>query len=536
VEIAVKPMHDDRQQEEGGSRLLSLLADALWEWSPATGASAYLQRRGALTALPAEGPIAELALEPVHPRDQARVRAAVAQLVRSDASGIDLRYRVRGADGRWWSVHSRGCVVERDPDGRPLRVVGALGDLHPAPVRDEARDPVQERLRQVQKLDALGQLAGGIAHDFNNILASVLGHAELAQMELGDDGSLVVQYLAEIRSAADRGRDLVAQLLRFSRSDRALDQGRVTASPDTVADTLRMLRPLLPATLGVEVDLDPSIRGMALSPAQLQQLVLNLAINARDAVGENGRMAVSVGPLRELSAGVEPIRCASCDAVIETDRAWVALRVADDGPGIPPEMLDRVFDPFFSTKDAEQGSGLGLAVVHGIVHERGGHLLLETGGQGTCFTLLLSSADTQDPATNDDADAPAAAGRGRRLLVVDDEPAIGRWMAKLLGRHGFEVDVEADPERALARFREAPGSWDLVLTDQSMPRLSGVELADELLALRPELPIVVCSGYSEFVSAENAADLGFRAFLAKPVPGATLVATLCDLLDGPAAD
>ena len=518
--------HSPPVEDAGGDdlrTLLALAADACFDWQPRAGTARFLEVGGppppfvAVAEAAPDGPA-------VHPEDRPGLAGAVDTFLAGRSATLDARYRLRLASGGWQLVRSRARPVARDERGTVLRALGTLECVVPG---DEAAERAEQRLRQVQRLDALGQLAGGIAHDFNNILASVLGHAELALLDSEEAEGPAQAYLREIRSAADRGRDLIAQLLRFSRGE--VEGEPRAATVETLHATLRMLRPILPATLAVDVHCDPSVRGVALAPTQLQQLVLNLAINARDALGENGRIRVSVTP-----APAGAFHCDACGAegVLREGAERVLLRVADDGPGIPPEVLPHVFDPFFTTKGEREGSGLGLAVVRSIVHEHGGHVGLVSDADGTEFSLLLPALAeptvVAGVAVHSEARPPV--GQGQRLLVVDDEPSIGRWMARLLTRHGFAVEVETDPRRALERVRDDAEPFELVLTDQSMPHLSGVELADELLALRAGLPIVVCSGYSEFVGPENAGELGFRAFLAKPVPGSTLVATVCEAL------
>ena len=223
--------------------------------------------------------------------------------------------------------------------------------------------------------------------------------------------------------------------------------------------------------------------------------------------------------------------CASCAESVVYGNDDVLLTVRDDGPGIPRDLREKVFDPFFTTKEAGRGSNLGLCVVHGIVHEHGGHVCLDSSEEGTAITLVLPSAE----APVEDIDTAAAPteidGGGRKVLVIDDEEPIARWIATLLEEHGFVADIYHDPQHALRRFAITPDHWDPVITDQSMPGLSGVELADELLAESPDLPVVICSGYSEFAAAGDAEEFGFRAFLPKPVSSERLLATVASVLE-----
>ena len=519
--------------------LLDLVADLRWEWDLVTDRVRHFGRGPLAVVLGddvADPTGAGGLLGLVHPEDRPGVEAAAREHLAGWRSHFLCEHRIAtGERDGWRWVESRGRVVERDGDGRPVRLAGLLTDVTARRQAQAEQAQLADQLRQVQKLDALGQLTGGIAHDFNNILASVLGHAELGAMALRKAGKGSTQEtrerlgacLGEIRGAADRGRELVAKMLVFSRGGAAEDgPGKAVASLALVEDTLRMLRPMLPATLALRTELDDELPALAVEPTQLQQLLLNLVINARDAVGENGAVTV-----RATRAGPGSAVCASCARRIEPGRGYVTLEVRDDGPGIPRALLGRIFDPFFTTKEAGRGSGLGLSVVHGIVHEHGGHLCLATSTDGTALSLLLPPADAPVQDVADGIGTAEIDGRGRKVLIVDDEVSIARWMAALLEEHGFVADVYHDPRHALRRFHLTPENWDLVLTDQSMPGLSGVEFADELLAGCPGLPVIVCSGYSEFVEASNAEDLGFRAFLEKPVAGDRLLATVAQVLE-----
>lgn len=506
--------------------MLRMLSGTLWELD--------LERNEARCLGSGSKPISEAAAQPVrdlpslfdlvHDEERDAARAEYQAFVSGNADSHCVEHRMRQADGshRWTLI--RISVTQCDSAGHPQRLLVLLTDIEERHQREQERSRLEAQLRHVQKLDALGQLTGGIAHDFNNILASVLGYAELGLLESGS--TRAQEYFREVVRAAERGRDLIAKLLLFSRAGADGPQLEVTTSLAIVPDTLRMLRPMLPATLTLEVDAAPALPDVQMDASALQQLVLNLAINARDAVGENGSISVQ---LRRGQSGAAT--CASCGMALNLGPEWIELVVADDGSGMTAETRSRIFDPFYSTKEAGRGSGLGLSVVHGIVHEHGGHVLLASDpGSGSVFTVLLRPGMAAvDLAPSDEQHLPID-GDGRRLMVVDDDPAIGHFMRTLLERHRFEVDVHDDSDAALDHFESDPERWDLVITDQSMPGLSGVELADELLALRPELPILICSGFSEFVDAGNARELGFSAFLQKPVSVRDLLEALARYL------
>ena len=533
--VALEPLAPDTARDDF-DLLFDMVAHVRWEWDLANdrahhygtgllksgiGGDGLPSSPGALTSL-------------VHPDDRARVEQAAVDHIAGRTDRFVSEYRITaGGEDDWRWVESRGRVVERDGEGRPLRVAGLLTDITARREGEREQAELADQLRHMQKLDALGQLTGGIAHDFNNILASVLGYSELGAMAVSRTDASVAEtkeklgtYLSEIRGAADRGRELIAKMLMFSRGG---PQGAIAerlAPLSLVEDTVRMLRPMLSATLAVKLRVDGDLPPLAVDPTQLQQLLLNLVINARDAVGENGVLTVSASRPRRRRCV-----CASCAQPVEVVPEQIMLTVADDGPGIAPNVRDKIFDPFFTTKEAGRGSGLGLSVVHGIVHEHGGHICLSSSDEGTSITLVLPPAELPEQEAVAVQQRPAVEGRGRKVLIVDDEEPIARWMAALLEDSGFVADVYEDPQHALRRFNLTPDYWDLVITDQAMPGLSGVELADELLAGNPELPVIICSGFSEFVEASNAEDFGFRAFLDKPVSGERLLDTVMTVLD-----
>ena len=526
-----------RAHAEDLDALIDLVADLRWEWDLAND-RAHHHGPGLLVSGLADGlprsPVGLLAL--VHLEDRPAVEVAARDHIEGRSPDFVCEYRITAGDDRWRWVESRGRVTERDHEGRALLVAGLITDVTHRRTAEADQAQLSRQVRHMQKLDALGQLTGGIAHDFNNILASVMGYAELGVMALqkGPNGAAAAATrerldtcLSEIRGAADRGRELIGKMLMFSRGGIAADGRAERIAPiGIIEDTVRMLRPMLPATLAVRLRLGDDVPALAVDPTQLQQLLLNLVINARDAVGENGVVSVQVN---RASAG--GCVCASCAQSVVYGNDDVLLTVCDDGPGIPRDLREKVFDPFFTTKEAGRGSGLGLSVVHGIVHEHGGHVCLDSSEEGTAITLVLPSAEAPVEEIDTAAAPTEIDGGGRKVLVIDDEEPIARWIATLLEEHGFVADIYHDPQHALRRFAITPDHWDLVITDQSMPGLSGVELADELLAESPDLPVFICSGYSEFVAAGDAEEFGFRAFLPKPVSSERLLATVASVLE-----
>ncbi len=374
------------------------------------------------------------------------------------------------------------------------------------------RKHAEQALRQAQKMEALGHLTGGIAHDFNNLLTSILGYIVLA----GEHTAAVSEprlrkYLEQAQLSCERARDLIQQMLTFSRGQRG--QLRPVSLASLVSGSLKLFASSLPPAVNVELQLDDEAPAVMLDPVHLDQILLNLCFNARDAIAGAGtiRVAVAIAP-----AGNHV--CTACRQSAVGD--YVQLCVEDDGPGIPPPILDRIFEPFFTTKEVGKGTGMGLASVHGIVHELGGHIVVETGPeQGTRFCVLFPRL-----AAGPDEEAPAvvrAALPARRLtgrvLVVDDERAVAAFMRDLLESWGLEVVQAANAADALASVESGSARCDLVITDQRMPGMTGIQLARELLELRPDLPVVLYTGLNEGLSRAEVERSGVRAVVGKPV-------------------
>ncbi len=376
----------------------------------------------------------------------------------------------------------------------------------------------EQRLRQLQlsqKMQAIGQLTGGIAHDFNNILASIMGYTGLARERYATDkeGKLA-RYLDEVYRAAERARDLVAQMLAFSRGSGS--ERHPVPLPPLIKEVLKMLRPVFPASLTITTEIE-QVPPVTANLVQLQQIVMNLAINARDAIHERGNIVIGLHR-RQIFDG----ECSACQSAVHGD--FVEISVTDTGCGITPEHLQRIFDPFFTTKAVGKGTGLGLSVVHGLVHDFGGHLQVEsTPGAGSVFRVLLPApADVATPSTTPGSAAePALETSGAisatRVLIVDDDRSIAYYLGELLEMRGMRVSVETDAAHALANFSAQPGDFDMVLCDQAMPALTGVELAKRIREIRRDLPIILCSGKWDTETESRALELGAVKLIGKPI-------------------
>ena len=387
------------------------------------------------------------------------------------------------------------------------------------------QDLLEKQLHQAQKMELIGHLTGGIAHDFNNILAAVFGYAELMQMSPDvKENDELADYVQEVLQAGIRAKELVAQLLTFSHRREAPNEAiRVT---NIVKEVAKLLRSTMPSTISIDCELVPELPEVQISPVQLHQVLMNLGVNARDAIGDAGTVTIRA----EYSTPQTSHICASCQQRFAG--AHLAISVRDSGSGIPPADLLRIFDPFFTTKDVGRGSGLGLAVLHGIVHSANGHITVATEiGRGTEFRIYLPPhASPRPPSTGNSGQESTHALVCGRVMVVDDEASIVRFMTVLLENLGCHVTAMTDPNEALRLIRDNPHCVDLVFTDQTMPELSGLDLARAILACRPDLPVVLSTGYSNAIDEEKIRQAGVRRLLTKPVPAKVLADIVADYL------
>ncbi len=400
-------------------------------------------------------------------------------------------------------------------DDHLVSVWGAMMDI-------TAFKRAERALRQAQKMEAIWQLTGGIAHDFNNILACIVGFTQLARTsDASKDSPELAEYLEQVHQASLRGRDLVAQMLSFGRrQDGSIKITNADVLAKSVAD---LLTPILPASIDFALEAAPDLPAISIDPVQLEQALINLCINARDAIDGDGSITLELDHVRNLTS-----QCASCESQVSGE--FVRISVTDSGAGIPPAVVSKIFEPFYSSKSEGEGSGMGLTMVHGITHAHGGHIEV-TSGQGTTFSLLFPPG-----ALDDEAQTGIRESRGRRpkanILVVEDQQSVGALIGQVLENHGFSATVLNDSRQALEYFQEHGESVDLVITDQSMPAMTGAELSKKLLELRSELPIIVCSGYGSSLDEEAATKIGIRGFQSKPFEIDDFV-NLVDRLLGP---
>jgi len=408
-----------------------------------------------------------------------------------------------------------------DKNGKIIAVEGIAHDITKNLWTAKELLKSQERLQHSQKMEAIGTLAGGIAHDFNNILTPIIGYAEMTQFAVQKDTN-EWNNLQEIISAGHRAKELVRQILTFSRQKK--QEKKPVQLQLLIKETLKLLRSSLPTTIEIREFID-NCSSVSADPTQIHQVLMNLFTNSYHAMREKGGiLAVS---LTEMEIGKEDTFVPSS---LPNGR-YIRLEISDTGSGIEKDIKERIFEPYFTTKSKEEGTGVGLSVVHGIVTSHGGYITVYSEpDQGTSFHIYLPILQDIDADTVIQRREEIVGGF-ERILVVDDEETICQLEEKQLTNLGYQVTVATSVSKAIDIFKKSPQDIDLVVTDMTMPMMTGTELAKILLNIRPNLPILLCTGFSELVNKEKAVTLGLQGFLMKPVCRKDLAAAVRKTLD-----
>ncbi len=507
---AMKRAEHELRESEAKLRLsVSASGMGLWSWEVATDRLTWDETCGRIAGLRAdEGTRSSAALLTlIHPDDQARVRAVLAEL---EAGGLPLpfEFRIVRRDGtvRW--VASQGAAL-RDDGGRIATVIGGFLDV-------TQRRATDEQARQAQNLEAVGRLTAGVAHNFNNMLAVILPSLELAMCSAPTDAHPLIDAA---RAASVRAAELVRQLMQFA-GNRPRAASGATQVADVVGRTIAIARSALDHRIDVTVAAAPSLPPVEIDAVQLEQAVLNMLLNARDALETTGREPHIDVVIDRVAAGAPLLQAQGSPQHLE----HVRIQVSDNGCGMDEATRQRVFEPFFTTKPIGKGTGIGLSSAFGAVRDAGGFVACASRlGQGTTFTILLPASAAEPP-------APAATSlpdlvRGsEHVLVVDDEDALRSIIGRVLREAGYRVTTATDGRDAVEQFRAPGARFDAVILDQAMPRMSGTAALPELLAHDPRIKIIGITGHPEPMA-------GTRASLAKPLAIATLLATLRGVLD-----
>tara|TARA_B100000614_G_C14544053_1_gene491398 strand:- start:316 stop:2385 length:2070 start_codon:yes stop_codon:yes gene_type:complete len=386
---------------------------------------------------------------------------------------------------------------------------------------EQEKESLQAQIRQAQRVESIGTLAGGIAHDFNNILFPIIGMSELLLEDLPSN-SLERENTKEIYKAGKRGKDLVQQILAFSRQ---ADQEKMpTRIQSVLKEVLKLIKSTIPSYIEVSQDIQVDCGLVLADPTQIHQVAMNLITNAFHAVEANdGKISIT---LKEMVLDSESLY----DNKLQSEK-YVVLSVSDTGHGMPQDIQKKIFDPYFTTKEKGKGTGLGLAVVHGIVSEHGGTIEVSSEiGKGTVFHIYIPLMDQTIDSKPIDMEKSLPVG-DERILVVDDEEPIAKLEKQILERLGYQIKYRINAVEALEAFGANPFSFDLVITDMSMPNMTGDKLASKLTAIRPDIPIVICTGFSERINKKHLTAIGVKDLLMKPVVKSDMAKTVRKVLD-----
>ena len=446
----------------------------------------------------------------LHPDDREQVLAQIRVTALNTDYQFDYRIRRPDGEGRW--IRERGFPT-KDVGQGTRQVAGVLEDVTERKRNEEAKKKLESQLRQAQKMEAIGTLAGGIAHDFNNILGAIMGYVELARENLDADHH-AIDDLSQVSLATERAKNLVMQILTFSRKREQVYQPSEISG--IVKEALRLLRASIPAKIEISQEISTSLPIVMADTTQIHQIVINLATNAAHAMnGKDGLLKIA---LRTVEIDGE---LAGKHADLK-EGIYVMLMVRDNGCGMAPEVIERIFDPFFTTKGPGEGTGMGLSVVHGIVSQHHGAISVESEiGSGTTLCVYLPAIEGGGSVSSSEP-VIMARGNGEHIMCVDDEPQLVALNRRLLEKLGYTVSSFTNSQEAFAEFRRSPDTYDAIVTDLTMPKLSGVELAELVWEERNDVPIILVTGYSDSIEREGGDEMGFSSILIKPFSSESL--------------
>jgi signal transduction histidine kinase/CheY-like chemotaxis protein len=425
------------------------------------------------------------------------------------------------ADGTsFWAEYRAYPVIRKD------EITGAVVtfiDISDRKQAESEKEKLNDQLQQAQKMEAVGTLAGGIAHDFNNILSAILGYSELAQMKLsGQDG--ILEDIDEVLRAGNRAKELVKQILTFSRQSE--HERKPVEIHFIVKEALKLLRASIPSTIEIRENIATKNGTVLADPTKIHQVLMNLCTNAYHAMRETGGV---------LAVELSQLEIYSNDAKVTgfdlTPGLYLNLKVSDTGCGMDRAVMMRIFEPYFTTKDKSEGTGMGLALTHGIVKDHDGHITVYSEpGKGTTFNVYLPCIVTDPISLSDEAQVTIPGG-SERILVIDDEEILVQMEKRMLEGLGYEVTAMSNCLDALQLFIAGPDAFDLVITDMTMPRMTGAELAQKILSIRQDIPIVLCTGFSELINERKAKAIGIREYVMKPIIKREIAVVVRKLLD-----
>jgi PAS domain S-box-containing protein len=449
------------------------------------------------------------------PNEREKLMAGIAK--KGKIENFETKFRLK--DGSIITALLSAVLIRLKDKPHILAITRDVSDLIAA---QKEREQLKTQLTQAQKMEAIGTLAGGIAHDFNNILGAIIGYAEMALYDTKKD-TMEHYNIDQVLRAGHRAKDLVKQILAFSRKSE--QDKNIISLATIVAEALKLLRASLPTTIEIRQNIEPNLDAIFADPTQMHQVMMNLCTNSAHAMGDtSGILNV------ELSNEDLNLKKAAQYPEL-TPGPYVKLSISDTGHGMDSATLDRIFDPYFTTKEQDKGTGMGLAVVHGIIKGHGGFIRVQSKpGKGTRFDILFPVMGRQMESETEELKALPTGNE--HILFVDDEETLIDLGKSMLKKLGYRVETRIRPDEALEAFGAAPHKFDLVISDMTMPGMTGDSLAAELMKIRSDIPVVICTGYSEKIDEQRARDLGIKGLVMKPFTIRSLSRTVRDALDG----
>lgn len=454
----------------------------------------------------------------ISPEERERAREKFAERLKGTVHGPS-EYRALKKDGS--TLPMLFHLVPIIDKGELAGFRGVAIDITVRKQAEEEKNKLEIQLRQAQKLETIGTLAGGIAHDFNNILTPILGYTELALLKL-DKTDPIAGNLNQVLKGALRAQDLIGQILLFSRVNEK--ERRPLALQTLINEVLKLLRPSIPSTIEILPQIDVSCAKVRADASQIHQVVVNLCTNGWQAMEEKGGT---------LTIGLKQIEVDAATAKLHSnlnEAQYARLSIIDTGKGMDEMILDRIFEPFFTTKTVARGTGLGLSVVHGIVRSHRGDILVDSEpGEGSAFHVYLPIIKDEEEVV--DTTSRAIAVGMECVMVVDDEPVIAEMVKMMLEKFGYKVEVFKTGPAAIEAFQQQPGKYDLLLTDLTMPQMTGLDLADQLHKEHPEFPVMIMTGYGDSLTVPTLERYGIQQIIGKPVTVKELATAVRNVLD-----
>jgi PAS domain S-box-containing protein len=455
----------------------------------------------------------------LHPADRQPISTQWHQAAKGNIP-FKAEYRFQQRDGTTTWVLGQ-AMAELGDSGKVIGYVGTITDITERRKAEEEKKRLEAQLIQTQKMEAIGTLAGGIAHDFNNILFPIMGYTEMTMAAVSKE-SKAYHNLAQILKAAHRAREMVQQILTFSHPSEQWKKPIHIQS--IIKEVLKLLRASLPATIEFVKGINNDCGAVMADPVQMHQVIMNLCTNAYHAMRDGGVLKVNLSEV-DMSSDDEK------SGFKLNPGHYLRLTVSDTGHGMDPSIVPKIFEPFFTTKQNGEGTGMGLSVVHGIIQSCGGDIAVYSEpGKGTTFHVYLPLIETRQSTTDYVPDESLPKGN-ERMLLIDDDAQIVQVLRQMLESLGYHVTSRTSGVEALETFRTQMDNFDFVITDMIMPKMKGNELVKELLDVRPDIPIIVCTGYSELMTKEKAGQIGIRDLIMKPLALLDLAKTIRKVLD-----